>query len=117
MPQYLKSKNTFIISYITGPEHIALGLDICHGEIKDFVINKKPASGACKHPRLDELKIKESVKRGLAKANEEFATDYAISAVDYIENDSPNYTLYEHCAYLIVKAIEGKTDFMEIEKW
>ncbi len=111
MPQYIKSGNTYRISYITGPKHIILGLLLDEGKINDVVITSLGTAGTCNHGALDLGRIKERVIEGVAKANESFGTTYTVNEIEYVENDTPDYNLYAYCAFLIVKGLHEGIEF------
>lgn len=111
MPSYTKSEDSYRVSYITGPQHVLLGLRFDETVCNKVELVSLGISGACNHGELDTRKIRTRVMEGISKANTEFKTNYILGRIEYVENDSPNYSLYGHCAYLIVKALHEGIEF------
>ncbi len=109
MPQYTKSGKSYRASYITGPQHILLGL--LFGESKNIALTSLGTLGECNHGTLNLKRIRNSVIEGVAKANSSFGTNYMVSEIEYVENDSPNYELYAHCVFLIAKGLHEGIEF------
>src|SRR5688572_32274157 len=83
---------------LAGPSHVFLGIRFGEGP---FELQKEAPNGCCHHDVLDEGRIREAVRSGLARANAETGTSLDAAAVKYVENDSPRYDLFERCAYLL----------------
>jgi hypothetical protein len=98
MPQFGYKDGFDTVSLITGPSHVFLGIRFGHGPVE---LVKRPPIGRCQHGVLDETRIREAVRSGLAKANTESGTSLEAAAVLYAENDSPRYEMFERCAYLL----------------
>ena len=111
MPQYTKSGNSYRVSYITGPKHILLGLLVDEVGSKDIAMTSLGTAGNCKHGTLNLESIKESVIEGITKANTSYGTNYSVKEIEYVENDTPDYSLYAHCAFLIAKGIHEGAEF------
>jgi hypothetical protein len=116
MPQYTKSGNNYRVSYITGPKHILLGLLIEEGSNNEIAMTSLGTAGKCNHGALNLDNIKESVIEGVEKANKSFGTNYSVKEIEYVENDTPDYTLYAHCAYLIAKGIYEGAEFQVVNE-
>ncbi len=117
MPQYLKNNDKYIITYITGPRHVALGIALTLDNAAMVTVVKKKVTASGEHGNLDEKALEKSVIEGVIKANNEFSTGFSVSEIDCIENDSPAYELYSRCAYLIVKGVKEGIEFQEIDNW
>src|SRR4051812_39075145 len=98
MPQFGHQDGFDTVALITGPSHVFLGIRFGAGPSR---LMKRPPVGACQHGVLDEARILEAVRSGLAKANAEGGTSLKAAAVLYVENDSPRYEMFERCAYLL----------------
>lgn len=101
MPQFGQQDGFQTVAYTAGPAHVLLGLRFDDGEQRTFELVKRPAIGACDHGQLDEARIAKAVVAGVARANAETGAVRSIVRAFYVENDSPRYDLYEHCAYLL----------------
>ena len=109
MPQYTRSGDYYRVSFVTGPSHVLLGLLLGVGNKANIDMVSLGVAGKCNHGSHDLENMKQSVIEGVSKANNEFGTNFTIKEIQYVKNDTPNYTLYVHCAYLIIKGIyEGK---------
>ena len=111
MPQYTKSNESYRVSYITGPSHVLLGLTLSQAKPAAINIRNLGSAGKCHHGQLNLESIKESVIEGVTKANQLCGTKYYVGQIEYIENDTPNYALYTHCAYLIIKGLHEGIEF------
>jgi hypothetical protein len=98
MPQFGHKDGFDTVSLITGPAHVFIGIRFGNGPTE---LVKQPPIGSCQHGVLDEARIREAVRSGLSKANEEGGTSMEAAAVMYVENDSPRYEMFERCAYLL----------------
>ena len=98
MPQFGHKDGFDTVSLITGPSHVFLGIRFGDGPVE--LVKQKPI-GSCQHGVLDKARIREAVRSGLAKANAEGGPLLDAAAVMYVENDSPQYEMFEHCAYLL----------------
>ena len=98
MPEFGHKDGFDTVSLITGPSHVFLGIRFGDGPVE---LVKHPPIGNCRHGALDESRIREAVRSGLAKANAEGGTLLDAAAVQYVENDSPRYEMFERCAYLL----------------
>lgn len=98
MPQFGYKDGFDTVSLITGPSHVFLGIRFGDGPVK---LVKQPPIGKCQHSALDESRICEAVRSGLAKASAEGRISLDVAAVMYVENDSPRYEMFERCAYLL----------------
>lgn len=98
MPQFGHKDGFDTVVLITGPSHVFLGIRFGDGPLE---LMKQPPIGSCQHGALNEARIREAVRSGLAKGNAGGGTSFDAAAVMYVENDSPRYDLFERCAYLL----------------
>lgn len=104
MPQFhQRDEKHYVITYISGPSHVYLGLSFEEKIIDLPIMIRRPPVGQCQHGKLDEIQIRNAVIKGIEKANTKFDRQFKISEIVYVENDSPRYDLYEYCAYLLVE--------------
>ncbi|BFM13651.1 hypothetical protein R50072_38040 [Simiduia litorea] len=109
MPQFTRSGDHYRVTYISGPSHVLLGLLLDEGNETKIDMVGLGAVGTCNHGSHNLENMKQGVIEGVSKANTKFSTNFSIKEIEYVENDTPNYTLYAHCAYLIIKGIyEGE---------
>lgn len=105
MPQFGRKGDLLTVSYITGPRHVWLGLRLSRTPADAPEIVKHPPLGECAHGGLDEAELVAAVVARLQ--------DHGLYAerLEYVENDSPAYNLYAHCAGLLAKRfITGKPE-------
>ena len=110
MPQFSQRNGRFFVSYITGPSHVLLGLAFGERPATPVLV-RQPAVGACSHGQLDEGQILAAVLAGIAAAKHETGRTLNPTEIIYVENDSPRYSLYQHCAYLIAQRVTNGESF------
>ena len=98
MPQFGHKDGFDTVSLIAGPSHVFLGIRFGDGPSQ---LMRQPPIGSCQHGVLEEARILDAVRSGLATANAEGGTSLDATAVLYVENDSPRYEMFERCAYLL----------------
>lgn len=97
MPSFGRDGDLFTISYITGPRHVWLGVHFADERVVEPAVIKRPSVGSCDHGTLDPARIVESVIAG-AEGTGKFP-----KRIEFVENDSPDYGLYEHCGRLLAQ--------------
>ena len=97
MPSFGRDGDLLTISYIAGPRHVWLGVRFADEHVAEPVIVKRPPVGSCDHGVLDPARIVASVVAG-AEGTGKFP-----QRIEYVENDSPAYGLYEHCGRLLAQ--------------
>ena len=105
MPNFTTDSRFHYISFITGPSHNLLGLELGKDTQGKIELIKKPCIGDCDHGMINEAQLLIAIQDGVKKANSEKNAQYSIKSVVYVENDSPRYDIYKHCAELIVKRL------------
>lgn len=98
MPHFSEDGDLKVVSYITGPRHVRLGLKFATSP-RTLVLTQRPAIGGCDHGALDPARVEEAVLRGAADAGEELF----VERIEYVANDSPDYALYRRCAHELAK--------------
>ena len=101
---FSKSKNFYSTVHITGPTHNLLVVKLVksNAEIQP-TIKMLPPAGSCGRGTPDANKVLINVVEGLSAANAEFGTNYRVTEIRFVEDDSPNEAVY---AYSIRKLIE-----------
>ncbi|MFN3652016.1 MAG: hypothetical protein ACK47B_20770 [Armatimonadota bacterium] len=101
MPQFSEIGGFQTASFITGPSHVLLGLRFgAHGSAQ-LTLHRRPPIGTCSHGQIDEVQLERAIRTGVDRANAERGTKCGAVEAFYIENDSPKYSLYERCTYLL----------------
>lgn len=111
MPVFTTDGRSHFVSYITGPQHILLGVEFGETSIDPPLVTKLPPIGGCTHGVIDEHMLVQVVLDGIREESDQTAIIRHVRSITYVENDSPNYRLYQHCARLIVKALASGTTF------
>lgn len=108
MPSFAKDGKHFVVSYITGPSHVLLGLAVSRERSdSDVLMVRRPAARRCLCGSVEERRVREAVLAGIAAANHDLGSDWRPTEIVYVEDDSPRYSLYEHCAKQLVERIDG----------
>lgn len=104
MPQFGRKGDLFTVAYITGPRHLWLGLKFSPVPVERPTVVKQPRIGTCDHGKIDELLLLDAVVTACADHG------FHPERIEYVENDSPIYSLYAHCARLLMeRAASGET--------
>jgi hypothetical protein len=108
VPSYSKDDKLFLITYITGPAHVLLGLAVTTGAYAGQIamVRRSPV-GHCGCGPVDEEEVRRAVLAGVDEANRKLATDFHPTEIVYDEGDTPRYSLYRHCAKLLIERING----------
>lgn len=104
----MRKDGRHFIAYITGPSHVLLGIAFGSAPVVPS-LHRESRQGGCDHGPLDEAQISRAVLEGAAKANVQLHP----AEIVYVENDSPRYDLYKHCAYLLAKRVAAGEPFPE----
>ena len=111
MPQFTKRGHRYFVSYITGPSHVLLGLAFGQADGEPLLVQKPPVGG-CHHVPLDEGRIREAVRDGLADARDRAGIALHATEIVYVADDSPRYDTYRHCAYLLAERVASGGEFI-----
>ena len=97
MPQFGRNGNLHTVAWITGPTHLWLGLQFAREVVPEPVIVRRPAIGSCDHGAIDPVQLVSAVVAG--------AREHGLhpAHIEYVENDSPDYGAYAHCARLLAE--------------
>lgn len=97
MPIFGKEGDLHTISYITGPQHVWLGVAFAErSEVKPSIVRRPPVT-SCHHGEIDPARIVQAVMAGIKGSGR------CVKRIEYVENDSPVYSLYEYCANLLAE--------------
>ncbi|MBL8795444.1 MAG: hypothetical protein JNM56_16180 [Planctomycetia bacterium] len=85
-----------MVSWVVGPKHLWLGVKFARKPVVPTVA-KHPSIGNCCHGEIDQSQLVAAVVAG--------ASEYDLhpERIEYVENDSPAYNLYAHCARLLAE--------------
>lgn len=109
MPHFWKDDKHFFITYITGPSHVLVGLAVATGGDAGGVVmvrRRSPVAG-CGCSPVDEGEVRRAVIAGVEEANRELGTRWRATEIVYAEDDSPRYSLYRHCAKLLIERLNA----------
>jgi hypothetical protein len=79
MPHFGHQDGFDTVSYITGPSHVRLGIRFSEGPATSIELIKRPRVWAWDHGPLDEERIVESIRAGVAAANAETGARLAVA--------------------------------------
>ena len=108
MPGFTQKDGRFFVFYITGPSHVLLGLAFGQSPAEPIMVCQ-PKSHRCDHEALDERRIRAAVLAGVADSKSELHPTEII----YVEDDSPRYEIYQHCAFLLAQRVASGAKFSE----
>lgn len=108
MPQFGHQDGFDTVAYITGPSHLLLGIRFSDQGSESIELIKRPRSGTCSPGPLDERRIAEAIRAGVAAANAETGAGLAVAQAFYVERDTPRYDLYQWCAYQLALRRSGQ---------
>ncbi len=100
MPGFSRDGDVFFASFITGPQHVRVGLRLAQEPVEPRLV-EGGALGTCSHGEWDTAKLIEAVDHGLQKASEEGVRRYYASEIHYLVNDTPSRGLAARCAHAI----------------
>jgi len=88
---------------ITGPRHNYLAVTFAtEGESPEPRVIELPPQGGCEHRPLDRAKVLAAVLAGVAEANCEFGSSFAVASAQYVVNDTGPEEVYHHMAKALV---------------
>lgn len=114
---FTKRGNFYQASRITGPRHNFLAIALTPGHNTcETVVEALPPVGECRHAALSAEAMLSSVAEGVAEANSRFGTDYGVSHIQYVENDTPPEAVYGLMAHEIIEQLNSGGEFVEVEE-
>jgi len=104
--QIIKDGDLYKGSYITGPTHNFLGLQLAEGDAPDdFEVIVLPARGGCTHgSELTPDVVQPWINAGIERANQSLGTTYHPVRAEIVANDTHSRGAYEILAMRIVCA-------------
>jgi hypothetical protein len=110
---YTRNGEYLSASHITGPRHNRLLIRLSRGAQRRPVCERLPPIGECKHDPLDEVGLISSVLEGVAQANLRNSTDYCVTHIRYVENDTGPTVVFAMLALKIVEHLSAGGAFIE----
>lgn len=101
MPQFGHQDGFDTVALITGPTHVLLGIRFTDAAPTSIELIKRARVGTCNHGPLDERRIEEAIRAGVAEANAETGARLSVAQAFYVEDDSPDYRLFQRAAHLL----------------
>jgi len=90
--------------HVTGPTHNLLRLKLERGASREFGVVVLPPVGTFRaHAGLTAKDVVVPIRDGVARANSELGTDFAVLEAQIVEDDSPQPAVYEYIARKIVE--------------
>lgn len=90
--------------HVTGPTHNILQLKLGRGPARDFGVVVLPPVGTHRdHAGLTSEDVVVPIRDGVARANSELGTDFAVLEARIVEDDSPQPAVYEYIARKIIE--------------
>lgn len=90
-------------SIITGPKHNLLLMRLAGDSGAAVQAERLAAVAQCNHSLLDESALILAMQDGIAQGNAEFGTNYSVSHIQYVENDTKPEAVYAFLAFSIVR--------------
>ena len=109
--QFTKIGEYLSASRITGPRHNLLMVKVSSGLQEAVTCECMPAIGKCVHEPLDESELVKSVLNGVADANATYKSNYCITHIKYVANDTKPEKVYGIMAFRIIEKIESDGEF------
>jgi hypothetical protein len=111
--QFIKIGEYLAASRIAGPKHNLLQLRLAKSADEKLEVQCLPPQGGCAHGPLDRQALTEAVLEGVAEANKELGTSYAVSGIKYVQNDTKPEIVYGHIALSILRNLHANGSFTE----
>jgi hypothetical protein len=111
--QYVRIGDYLATSHVTGPRHNRLQLRLARGSQTQPICEQLPPIGACKHAPLDEVALIRNVLEGVSRANLRGNSDYCVTHIRYVENDTGPVVVFALLASRIVEHLSSGGTFIE----
>ena len=90
--------------HVTGPTHNLLRLKLDRGPAREFEVLVLPPVGRSRgHAGITPKDVVVPIRDGVARANSELGTDFAVLEAQIVEDDSPQPAVYEYIARKIIE--------------
>ncbi|MEI2431629.1 hypothetical protein RDV84_10615 [Lysobacter yananisis] len=109
---YSRQGEYLTVSRITGPRHNLLQLRLTQDPNAEPRVERMPAVGTCVHGPLSDQAVLDAVMAGIAHANAELGTAYAIDRARFIDNDCPPEGVYGMLAALVIRRLHSGGEFV-----
>lgn len=109
--QFVRLGQILSVSRITGPHHNLLQIQLGSDTQCAPICEALPPNGKCKHEPIDEAEVITCVLNGVRKANMELGTNYAVTYIRYVKNDTKPESVYGFLAEAIIKHLEREGEF------
>jgi hypothetical protein len=111
---FSKRDDLYQASWISGPRHNCLSVAFAESVVdSEPTIKMLPPFGEYRHNALDEISILSFVSESVAEANRIFESDYIVSRIEYIENDTPPEEIYGYLAFKIIERLFSGGEFSD----
>ncbi len=110
---FIKIGEYFAASRITSPKHNLLLLRLAKSVGEKFEVQCLPPKGGCVHDPLDASTLAEAVLEGVAEANRELNTSYAVSIAKYVQNDTKPEVVYGYMTLSILRHLHAGGAFTD----
>lgn len=114
MPSYTQSGEFYGVSYVTGPAHVLLQVSFSSVPVSEPSIVALPAVSALPHAALDPQQILGAVLNAVTATNAKLGTAFFPAVIRYVADDSPRYSLYAHCATLLIRCLASGESFQPV---
>ena len=110
---FSKNGEFLSVSRITGPKHNLLQVKISNGDQQPPECTCLPPQGNCKHDPLDEKGLIAHVIDGIKTVNEELNTNYCVTHIRYVENDTKPEVVYGAMIIHLIRHLETGGEFLQ----
>lgn len=111
--QFARIGDFFAVTHITGPKHNLLQVRLARGrQIEAPSCEVLPPVDGCTHPALDQELLVQQVLNGVATANARLGTDYVVTHIRRVQNDTGPEVLYAYLAKELVERVDQGGEFV-----
>ena len=114
MPSYTQSGEFYGVSYVTGPSRVLLQVSFTSVPVLEPSLVAMPAVSVLPHAALDPQQILGAVLSAATATNAELGTAFFPAVIRYVADDSPRYSLYAHCANLLIRRLASGEPFQVV---
>jgi hypothetical protein len=111
--QFTRIGEFLATSRITGPTHNLLQIKLEEGVQEIPICEALPPVGKCTHEALNETELVEAVLNGVEEANKTYRTNYVVTHIKYVKNDTKPEAVYEYLALKIIEHLESGGEFVQ----
>lgn len=114
--QFIRFDEYLGVSRITGPRHNLLQIRIGTERQVTPVCERLPPIGTCEHEPLIEQELIAQVIDGVSEANRRLGSNYSVTHLRYVANDTKPEAVYALLALKIIERYAGGEEFLLPEK-